>query len=258
MKLITGSIALLLLTGITTKAQTVTLDYYFNNEYKKNASGQEQRFHYTWEDKASSGYSIWGEIFTRNGARINSLETAPTAERLQGTAVYIIVDPDTQKETANPHYIAADDIKAVAAWVKAGGVLVLMANDSANVELEHLNHLSETFGIHFNSDLRNKVTGTQFDMGAFMVPDNDPIFKTAKKIYLKEIATLKLTAPAKAAFTDKGDVIIATAQYGKGTVFAVGDPWVYNEYCNGRLPAGFDNDKAADDLTKWLLKQVPK
>ncbi|MBB6107500.1 hypothetical protein SAMN05421821_101578 [Mucilaginibacter lappiensis] len=36
-------------------------------------------------------------------------------------------------------------------------------------------------------------------------------------------------------------------------------PWLYNEYTNGRLPAAmsFDNDKAADDLSKWLLDQVP-
>ena len=50
---------------------------------------------------------------------------------------------------------------------------------------------------------------------------------------------------------------MAVAKYGKGTVFAVGDPWLYNEYVNGRLPTGFENDKAAADLTKWLIAQIP-
>jgi unsaturated rhamnogalacturonyl hydrolase len=40
-------------------------------------------------------------------------------------------------------------------------------------------------------------------------------------------------------------------------VMAVGDPWFYNEYTNGRLPKDFQNDKAADDVAKWLIRQVP-
>ena len=50
--------------------------------------------------------------------------------------------------------------------------------------------------------------------------------------------------------------MIATAKLGKGTVFAVGDPWLYNEYVDGRkLPAEYENYKAAEDLVKWLIKQ---
>jgi hypothetical protein len=240
------------------KAQTVTLDYYFNHEYRTAKNGQTQRYHYTWEDTASSGYSIWGNIFSRNNATIKSLEAAPTPDNLKGTDIYIIVDPDTKKETANPGYIQEPHIQAISNWVKAGGVLVLLANDSANTELEHFNHLSETFGIHFNTDLRNRVTGKQFETGAFIVPSGTAIFEAGEKIYIKEICTLKLSGNAKTVFTDNGDIIIATAKYGSGTVFAVGDPWFYNEYCNGRLPAGYDNDKAADNLTKWLLQQVPQ
>jgi unsaturated rhamnogalacturonyl hydrolase len=38
-------------------------------------------------------------------------------------------------------------------------------------------------------------------------------------------------------------------------VFAVGDPWLYNEYVDGRkLPAEYPNYNAATDLVKWLLK----
>lgn len=243
------------------QAQTVTLDYYFNHEFRTNkTTGQKERFHYTWEDKASSGYSIWGSLFTKNGATLKSLETAPTAASLKGTDVYIIVDPDTKKETENPNYIQAADIKAIGDWVKAGGVLVMLANDSANVELEHFNHLAAVFGIHFNLDIRNLVPGDKFELGGLTIPADNPIFTTARKVYMKELCTIAVTPPAKAALTDKGDVIIATAKYGKGTVFAVGDPWIYNEYCNGRLPAsyGFENDKAAEDLAKWLLQQTKK
>ena len=78
-------------------------------------------------------------------------------------------------------------------------------------------------------------------------------------MYLKEISVLNVKAPAKAMVTKDGDVIIATAKVGKGTVFAVGDPWLYNEYLDGRkLPAEYPNYKVAEDLVKWLLKQSQK
>jgi unsaturated rhamnogalacturonyl hydrolase len=254
---------IVLLTAISSSAawaqsKTVTLDYFFNNEYRKNASGAMERFHYTWEDTRSSGYSIWGDIFKKQGATLKSLTVEPSAESLKGSDIYIIVDPDTKKETANPNYIEARHMEVITTWVKNGGVLVMLANDSANVELPHFNQLAEKFGIHFNDDLYKHVIDKQFEMGAINVPPGNPVFKTATKVYLKDIATLKLSGNATPVLTDSNKVIVAIARYGKGIVFAVGDPWIYNEYTNGRLPAsdGFENDKAAEDITKWLLMQT--
>jgi unsaturated rhamnogalacturonyl hydrolase len=50
---------------------------------------------------------------------------------------------------------------------------------------------------------------------------------------------------------------MSVAKLGKGTVFALGDPWIYNEYVDGRrLPPEFDNAKGATDLSLWLLQQA--
>ncbi|EHQ28640.1 DUF4350 domain-containing protein [Mucilaginibacter paludis] len=239
------------------KAQTVvTLDYFFNHESHKNADGQMERFHYLWEEKDLNGYSNWGDAFVKNGATLKSLDAAPTAASLKGSDIYIIVDPDTKKESPNPNYIEAAHIKAIAGWVKDGGVLVLMANDSANVELPHTNKLAAVFGLHFNDDIQNHVIGNNIAAGTLMIPPNHPIFKTAKKVYLKDMSSITLSGKAKAAYTKNGAVLFATVKYGKGTVFAVGDPWLYNEYTNGHLPAGYDNDKATDDLAQWLIAQA--
>ena len=240
------------------QAPTVTLDYYFNHEFHKNpATGQMERFHYIWEEKDLNGYSNWGDAFVKHGAQLKSFETAPTAQNLKGTDIYIVVDPDNAKETAKPNFITPKDAKAVAEWVKAGGVLVILANDSANVNLPSANVLAEAFGLHFNDDLQNHVIGNNIAAGTLMVPPGDPIFKTARKVYLKDMCSIKLSGNAKAAYTKDGAVLMATVKYGKGTVFAVGDPWLYNEYTNGHLPAGYDNDKAADDLSQWLISQIP-
>ena len=68
-----------------------------------------------------------------------------------------------------------------------------------------------------------------------------------------------VTAPAKAALTDGNMVVVSVAKVGKGTVFAVGDPWFYNEYLDGRkIPSDFDNYKAAEDLVKWVFSKLKK
>ncbi len=243
----------------TGKGKTVTLDYYFNNEWKKGPSGESVRFHYTWEDQANSGFWFWGNAFNYTGAKTSSLTVAPSAANLKNSDVYIIVDPDNEKETPHPNFVTGKDADVLYNWVKNGGVLVLMTNDYTNCEFTHFNKLAERFGIHFNEDLRNAVKGDAYETGAFIIPAGHPVFKTSKKVYIKEISTIKVTSPAKPVFTDGKDIIMATAKVGKGTVFAVGDPWFYNEYTDGRkIPAEYENFKAATDLANWLLLQSPK
>ncbi|WP_188931627.1 glycoside hydrolase family 88/105 protein [Puia dinghuensis] len=237
--------------------KTVLLDEYYNNEHKKDITGATIRFHYIWDEMDNNGYGIWGHVFRMNGAHTDTLTVAPTAANLAKASVYIIVDPDNERESPAPNYPTDQDITAVENWVKAGGFLVLMANDSANCEFTHFNRLAAHFGIQFNFDDYHKVTGNQFEMGAFTMTGQDSIFRNTKKIYIKELSTLSLSGPAKPVFTDAGHNIMAVARVGKGTVFAVGDPWFYNEYTDGRkLPADFENYNAARDLSNWLLQQA--
>jgi len=244
--------------SVTVYAQPrVVLDSWFNDEHMKDASGKLISYHYKWEEKDNNGFSIFGDAFKNNGAQISTLYQEPTPENLKQADIYIIVDPDTKKESPDPKYIFPKDVKVIANWVKNGGVLLMMANDSANVELPHFNTLAAKFGIHFNNDLLNHVPDDKhFLVGAFLIIDNS-ILKTTKKIFMKDICSLTLTDPAYPALKDGDNVIIAVAPYGKGMVMAVGDPWLYNEYTNGRLPADYENDKAANDLAKWLIAQVP-
>ncbi|HEX8461301.1 MAG TPA: glycoside hydrolase family 88 protein, partial [Segetibacter sp.] len=237
------------------KLKTVALDNYFNSETKKDIKGDTIPFHYVWDEMDNNGFSLLGNVFKQNGAKITTITEAPTYENLSGASVYIIVDPDTQKENPNPNYMQPAHVKAIYNWVKEGGVLALFSNDTLNAEFEHFNTLSERFGIHFNGDSKNRVKGTNFEEGALTIPANHSIFKTARKVYIKELSTLKLTAPAKSVLKKDGYDIIAVAKVGHGFVFAVGDPWLYNEYTDGRkLPVDFDNYKAAQDLAKWLLQ----
>ena len=240
------------------KGKTVLLDRYFNSEKRKDAGGNMVYWHYVWNEYSHPGFAGLGHIFNKYGARLASLDVAPTAANLKNASVYIIVDPDHVKDNPAPNYVSDKDVKEISNWVKAGGVLMLMANDSANCDLEHFNKLAGAFGINFTNKSINMVKNDLFEQGV-VIPNDKQVFKEPYKMYLKEISVLDVKTPAKMLVTKENDVIIATAKMGKGIVFAVGDPWLYNEYLDGRkLPAEYPNFKAAEDLVKWLLDQSKK
>lgn len=237
------------------KNKTVLLDRYFNSEKKKDATGKEVYWHYTWEERSNAGFYTVGQIFENHGARLSSLDTPPAAATLKNASVYIIVDPDHVRDNPNPNTVSAADRKVIADWVKAGGTLLLMANDSNNCELRKFNELAGAFGIRFTDKSINMVKNDIFEQGE-VIPGSNPVFHSGLKMYLKELSVLEVKPPAITIVSKDGDPIIALASYGKGKVLAVGDPWLYNEYVDGRkLPAPpYQNYTAAEDLVKWLLK----
>jgi len=239
------------------KGKTVLLDGYFNHERKYDPASKDTiQYHYVWDEDDNNGYSFLGRVFNRYGAATKFSTTKPTADVLEKANMYLIVDPDTTKENPNPNYIQPDDVRVISDWVKKGGTLLLLGNDSGNAEFRHFNQLAAVFGVHFNGDSYNRVTGLNFPMGAINIDASNPIFKSTKKIYIKELSTLNMQSPAKAVLTKEGNIIMAVAKYGKGTVFALGDPWLYNEYTSGiKLPKEFENYKAAEELVQWLVKQ---
>ncbi|MEQ1921144.1 MAG: DUF4350 domain-containing protein [Pyrinomonadaceae bacterium] len=242
------------------RGKTVVIDDYFNHEIRKskNTAGDET-WHYKWDERPDAGFYAFGQLFRSNGARLSSLSSAPTAANLAGAGVYIIVDPDTEKETAKPNYASEPNAKAIADWVKRGGVLMLMGNDGQNAELDKFNLIAEKFGIKFNKDRKFEVLNNDYKMGGVEIAAGNPIFTTTKRVFVKEISTLSVSGNAKAVVSANGDVVMATAKHGKGTVFVIGDPWLYNEYLDGRrLPLEFENFKAATDLTRLLLTNARK
>ena len=251
-----GFLFILFLSNVSKAQHKVLLDTYFNNEYKKNINGEMIPFHYRWEETAMSGFSILGEVFKANGFELASLDRSPTQKQLKPYQVYVIVDPDTEKETAIPNFMNEKAAKEIADWVKQGGVLLLFANDSANVELKNFNKLANIFGINFNNQLINHVTNDVTRAGGGVMTYNSPIFKTAKQVYMKDACSITVSGNAFPLLKQNDDVIIAGSTYGKGTVVAVGDPWLYNEYVNGNLQAEFENDKGAADLVKYLKSKI--
>lgn len=230
----------------------VALDHWFNAEINKKSG---LPYHYLWTDTAWSGYSRWGSIFTSQGAEIIQI-SKPEASLLIGVSVYIIVDPDTTAENPVPNYILAEDIQVIEKWVKRGGTLVLMANDGPNCEFTHLNHLAARFGFIFKQVSLHPVPNKNWEMGAFTNLPDHPIWQGVHKIFLKEISSVSITKKAFPILAEHGNNIIAESKIGKGKVIVIGDPWIYNEYIDhDRLPSSFENRKAAENFTRYLLAE---
>ena len=238
--------------------KTVLLDCYYNNEWRPDSSGIPVRYHYVWHDTTNSGFSILAERITGAGASIDTLCQAPSAAALRRASVYVIVDPDTPKETPAPNFLQPGAVDVIVRWVEEGGVLLLMGNDKGNAEFEHWNHLAEKFGIRFNEESLARVVGKDYRTGTFdRLPDH-PVFRGVRRVFLKELSPLTLRGGARPVLTSYGRVIMAAARAGRGLVFAVGDPWLYNEYIDARrLPADYDNARAGENLFRWLLEQAP-
>ena len=234
------------------------LDDYYNAEKKKDIKGIEYAYHYKWPEMYNNGFSFFGNIITSNGLQTKTLSQAPAASNLKNASIYMIVDADNLADNPTPNYMNERDAQEIYNWVKGGGVLVLFHNDKPNADFTAFNKLSDLFGIHFNEDTYNKVLGTNYVGGKIDVPTGHQILKNVQTIYQKEVCSITAKAPAKSVLT-KGDLVVfATAKIGKGTVFATGDPWLYNEYTDGRmLPAMYQNAEAANDLVKWLIAQIP-
>ena len=231
------------------------LDAWFNSQQRKNASGQMEYFHYKWDDTSDSGFSLLGQVFRDDGVATKTLYTAPTHSNLAGAQYYTIVSPDNVAKNPHAHFMTGASARQIAAWVKAGGVLLLLENDPANADIVHLDKLADIFGLHFNNVLVHHVVGRDLEMGRIDVRGG-AVFSHAHTLFMKDTCSLSLSGHAVAVLQDKGIILMATAKYGKGTVFAVTDPWLYNEYTNGKsLPANYDNLAAGKELVRWLIEQ---
>jgi len=234
----------------------VVLDGWFNSQKRENAAGKTEYFHYKWSDYSNPGFSLFGHIWDGYGVAKETLYKAPTLEQLKGAQFYIIVSPDNAAKNSNPHYMNAQDAAQVAAWVKDGGVLLMLENDPDNADIPHLNLLADKFGLHFNNALTHHVINNDIRMGRIDLSEPKEPFRSAHVIYMKDTCSIALTKGAAPLLTFNGDVLMATAKYGKGSVVAVADPWLYNEYTDGRiLPAEYDNFAAGKELVHWLLQQ---
>lgn len=245
------------------RGKKVLVDAWFNSQRRRTAAGNEELFHYKWDDEANSGYSVLGRMFAQYGMKLGMLDHAPKASDLRDVSIYVIVSPDNLKLNPKAHFMDPASAGVIEAWVKAGGVLVLMENDDQRADQVHLDLLTDRFGIHYNPALKNEELNGSYANTIVPIPaGTGGIFDQPFKALMKEVCTMTVSAPAKTILTGKGtdaegDPIMAVAPIGRGVVYANVDPWVYNEYTDGRKsPMDEQNFAAGEELVRWLVRQT--
>ena len=98
----------------------VVVDGWFNSQQRTNAAGQQEYFHYKWDDVSNSGFFLFGQIFRGFGVATDTLYSAPTEANLKGAQIYIIVSPDIPSKNPQPHYVQPEDARQVAAVGEVG------------------------------------------------------------------------------------------------------------------------------------------
>lgn len=247
---------------VQARGRTVLLDAWFNSQKRKTPAGNEQLWHYKWTDWANSGYSTWADMFRQYGMRTEMLEHAPRAADLKGVGVYVIVGPDNLKLNPKAHFMDQESADAIVDWVKGGGVLVIMQNDVERADQVHFDLLSDRFGIHFNPVMKQDELNNSYVNTIVPVPaGTGGIFNQDFKALMKQICTMTVSEPAKTILTahgtdTEGSAVTAIAHVGRGVVYANVDPWVYNEYTDGRKnPLDEQNFAAGQQLTRWIIQQ---
>jgi unsaturated rhamnogalacturonyl hydrolase len=203
--------------------------------------------HYRWEATYPGGYSQLGDLLKGMGGELRTIHEPLSAKTLTGADCLIVADPDTPEESDDPKYFTAPENAAVEAWVRAGGRLVLLGNDKGNAEFEHFNELAGRFGLQFIESKHVNAQGVS-KLKLKGTAEN-PVFSGGLEFYAVDVAPLAVkNRTAEILLSDNGEDIMAIVRHGKGLVFALGDPWLYNEYI-GRS----DNRRIGENLFRYLL-----
>ncbi|MEP6539472.1 MAG: hypothetical protein ABJF23_29310 [Bryobacteraceae bacterium] len=201
----------------------VAVDAYHNNEDKMPQ-------HYRWEGTNQGGFSELGKVLQGMGGELQSIGERLNAKNLGSIDCLIIVDPDTPAETSDPKYLEKDEIDAVEKWALGGGRLVLLGNDKGNAEFRHFNQLAARFGIEFEETVyRNKEGKSKLT-----ILTSSPLLGAPGTFYAVDVAPLKVPVSAQVMLAEEGTALMALVPASKGSVFALGDPWIYNEYIDTR------------------------
>ena len=235
------------------QGKTILADAWFNAESRMTPAGTKELFYYKWDDASDAGLSFFGHAFERYGVQLDTLRVAPTAASLSSSQVFLIAAPATAGADSGSHVPTKADGDAIEAWVKGGGVLLLIADAASTTDATQLNALSDRFGLHFAADpSRPQQTGMDHSV---QIPANSEIFSKAQHALMENTCILSLGPLAHPVLKDGTNTVMAVSSAGRGTVVAITSPWLSNKYLDGRsVSPNFDNFQAASDFAGWLLK----
>jgi hypothetical protein len=200
------------------------------------------------------------------------------SERLNDTTLrdvdlVLIANPSDKAVGTNaaPHRVDARDIEELTRFVERGGGLIVMGNqENHNLEIEHMNHLLQRFGMQF--------TNLYTDAKLLPLPRNQPIvgglnwaYYTGNLVLLDEAHSAKphalvmndLTIKPPKGNRDQAGALMAASLPGKGHVVVVTDAgWLTSDVFEDKGIGGVvlmphDNYEIFRRLAHWAAAAQP-
>ena len=148
------------------RGKTVMLDDYFNHEIRKNKLRTRRGLALQVGRDGRRRFLRLGTASSRARSADSSSCRPLRPRQISRTRMFTSSSIRTPKKRRRIRIIVEPQhVKAIADWVKGGGVLVLMGNDGQNAELDKFNTLARQFGIQFNKDRKFEVLNNDYKMG---------------------------------------------------------------------------------------------
>lgn len=210
--------------------------------------------HYRWDDwYHPNGFATLRAVLEPEFS-CTTIAQRPTSQSLTGVDVLVVANPDLPDWAAPFKPLSEADVEAIAAFVRAGGSLVMLGNaldKSAHGDLETfdrdgLNSLAKPFGLRFNEDSTGAVQ--------VAIPPDGDTFNRPMRLYYDNGCSLELIkapgARCKPLIEYKGKALAALSRFGEGNALAIGD---CGSWGNGLMSLpGYDNAEVARCLFALL------
>lgn len=188
-------------------------------------------------------YMALSQELGANDFHIQITTTNFQASNLTGIDVAVISAP-----TSRFNNYSSDEITALQTFVDEGGGLLVMA-DFTNYAL--YSTLTDSFDISFTSAIEGGVTAD--------ILGSHPVGEGISDMYIQDGIGLSVSGSAQAAGMYNDTIVAASAEYGRGKVFVVGDSSLWSITTTNNYFNQADNPQFAVNVFEYLVpEQIPE
>ncbi len=214
------------------------------------------------DDPPSSSYARAADALAARDFSVRRNRDAPfTAKLLAETDVLALLhpcDPRWERTTSvGPPALAAEEIAAVLAWVRAGGGLLVVTEYEHDTSGDNLNELLAPAGLHIENtrvfDRTACVPGNPEWLFASPAPDS-PLGHLAARACFFRAGSCAVQHPARVAWRTSAQAhppracVIASADFGEGRIVVVTDSLLFGD----EHIAEHDHLQLWLNITHWL------
>jgi len=185
---------------------------------------------------------------------------------ISGSDIFMIMDTETEYTDG--------EVSALHTFVENGGTLFVLSEfwdsstESASFGIDSYNEILEPFGIQCEKrgiGVGGVSTGLLYDATLGSAVENDTLMEGVTSLYIIQGSTLSINSSvsnARGLFWEdsaKTHAIVATAEYGSGSVFVISDgSTLYDDILVDAIQAGANNLRLLRNIARAIIPEAPR